>query len=387
MTVKDNQSVQSAEDGQQPHTVDEAVKAVEAEQAQPEPAIDIEKTSVDDLVNMDPAKLQALLEQNGDIDPGASTVEGGTPADTVNSGEPGATEGADSHGESKVAMIPKPRFDAVLTEKNNLAAENMKLREEKAFLAGVAAKTTTQADSQPQVAVDPIKEINDKIVEIDKTVEQEIEKVAKQFDNGDITLVDFEREKKKINQNARVLITGQINRRNKLLAERNKPTPEQIQAEIDNDPDLIAARSDLVKENPWITNTPDNVLDELAQLAQIRLVKQGVEIKQDVDTQWKISWTLAQIGKELGYATVYAEKPGTPAAPAPTVKTANNGYSPTPAQTSAKKQLATQTPPLPTMGGSTGPLKPGTDVNVEETSVDDLAKLPASTLQKMAGLI
>lgn len=362
-----NQSTPSAESGEQPHTVDEAVKAVEAEEAQPqEPEIDVDNTSIDDLVNMEPEKLQALLESEPSKE-GEEEKEVAQPEGVEPQKKPG-----------KVDMIPKPRFDEVLVDRNKLEEENLALKEKVAFLSGVAAGAKV-AESKPATpSVDPIQEVVAKIQELDATVERQILDASAAFDAGDIGMADYEKKKASILKNASIIKGGLYKKRDNLIAERNRPSPEQVLQQIEGDPDLQAATRNLVADNPWLSDLPDAQYDDLAELAVIRLKKQGYEIRQDSETQWNIRWTIAQMGKELGLDRLYSPSVSTPAP-----KT--NGYTPTPNEV-AKKKMAAQQPPIPTLGGVTAPVKINENIDVDKATIDELANLPASTLQKMAGL-
>lgn len=377
MTDNMNQSVQSAEDGTLPHTVDEAVKIAEAEEAQSaEQSVDVENTSIDELMKMDPGQLAALLDKK-------EPTQG---ADTVPAAEADTQEGGEPQGDNRVTMIPKPRFDEVLSDRNKLAEENAKLKEEKAFLSGVTvgAKVTGQPTQEP--TSDPLKEVAQKLEELDATVQANITATAAQFDNGDITLADFEKKKLEIHRNAKTIQNGLLNRRERIITERNKPSPEQQLQNIESDPDLVAATKGLIQENPWFANVPDENYEELAQLAQIRLVKQGIPIRNDAETQWNIRWTMAEIGKQFGYDRVYGGGGNpSPAQPPKITPATKPGYTPTPEQKAAKRELERNTPPAPTLGGQVAPVKIGSDeIDVDSMSVEELSKLPASVLQKLS---
>jgi hypothetical protein len=380
MTDTTNQSVQSAEDGAQPHTVDKAVEAAEAVEAQEaNPTINVEDTSIDDLVKMDPEKLKALLEDKKEAAPegeAADTVPAG--ADTQEGGEP--------HGDTKVTMIPKPRFDEVLSDRNKLADKVAILEKEKAFLSGVAvgAKVPGTPDTAP--ATDPLKEVDKKLRELDTSVQATILSLTEAFDKGDITLTEFKKREFDANRNAKTIQHGLKNRRDRILSDRNKPSPEQQLQDIESDPDLIEATKGLIQANPWFANVPDENYEELAQLAQMRLVKQGIPIGNDAETQWNIRWTMASIGQQLGYDKVYGGGGNPPSAkPSGTPPAQKPGYTPTPEQKAAKRDLDRNTPPPPNLGGASHPVKIDTaDLDLDTMSVDDLSKLPAATLQRMA---
>lgn len=334
-----------------------------------------ETTSIKDLAKLNLDEL--LMTEGKKPEAAAKPAEGAEPK----------PEGEISEADKELAgiktpSIPKPRFDEVNNKAKTLEEENEKLALENARLRGFAEGVTSKGTtSTPETTKDPIAEIESDLATLNSDKDLAIINIAKEFDEGKITMVEAEQRKAAVFKNVDA-IKAVLNTR----LEEAKSVPQQpieeIHRTVNSDPRLQQATAKLVADNPWLNAVPPEATELLKQIATQEMVKAGIPNVPTVESTWQLRQRIAMVGQRLGYdkLQVQATTPAKATPPAPAV---------TPEQRKEKLDLAAAHPPAPGVGGTTalGTDAIGAVVNDQSVSVRDLAKtLPKDTLERVLGL-
>jgi hypothetical protein len=332
--------------------------------------------------------IEKALAEGKDVSTPAATPADALTGDTVAGAEDDEGDSPATPTDPKAPMIPKGRFDQVLTKSkqaeeaaNKLAGDKQKLEQELAYYKGLAEGRTPdkKGDAPP---VDPIKEIETSLQRLERDHEEAVLKIATEFDEGKITMVEAEKRKGTVNRNRATIERNLHAMMDKAHAEAHQPDPEVVAQTIQADPVLQDNTQKLMETNPWLKSLTKDATDLLYNVALERMNREGIANEPTPQATWKLRVFMYEAGKSLGF-----DKLPAPAAPASTTSqdADPNATAITADQRKAKLALAAQHPPAPNVGGTTSL---GTDaassvVNNKQASVRDLAMLPAETLEKM----
>lgn len=386
----------AAKSDDKPHAADSAIKEIEDQDANNDKSESItEETSVRELSKLSTEELQKFLDSDEDID-----------LDTLDksSGKAGEGKGDDPEGLDTLSgdkgspTIPKPRFDEVnarVKEKEDriaaLEADLAKSRENEAYLRGLSEgrKSPGQGgDSQGDNAskVDPIKQLDTKLLQINRDYEAALDEIITKFDDGDINMKTFELEKRKLGQIAGKLQRSVVAERQALIEERNNkentPDPKSVVEQINANPRLRAATEKLVEDNPWINHVPPEGVDMLYNVALIEMEKRKIPNEPTAESTYQLRKLMFMAGKKFGFDKINAAS-GMPGK-VDNLNAAPGGDKPTVEQRKEKLELANQHPAAPGTGGTNAPTDTLNHINYDTVSVRELANmLPTSQMQKM----
>lgn len=309
------------------------------------------------------------------------------PAPTPAAGEgdppPAATAPAGTEGQpapavdpkAPIATIPKPRFDEVNNKVKELEAENIKLREERAYLAGRDSK----ASAPPAPEVDQEAVIASNLDKLNKNFNDSMLKLAEQYDNGEMTAKEWREKEQKLKAVADTLQNKFLNELDDVRAAKSRPDPQAAHQRINSDAWLQEQTQTLRTNNPWLDLVSPKLLEVMRVDALNRLKANGVSIGADVQSTWTLRQEMAAVGKEMGLNNLKASAPAAPT-------TQNNPNTPTTEQGRLKLALAGQQPPMPTSAGVSAPtdaLGTYTQETVVNMSDDQLAKLSTTELDAL----
>ena len=337
-------------------------------------------------------ELEKLLRSGGDTD--ALPAKGEQPA-----------AGADQDDDAgKTPTIPKARFDEVNGERKELKGkvseseqELERLRqqaakdaEEKAYLKGLLEgrgainqpEGYTSTGGKPPV--DKLKEFDDDLVKLDKDRKEAIKNLAKEYEDGKITMPDMIERQENINASAAELRRRIESVKHEYVQQANAPKHEDVKASINADPRLQTATKALFDKNPWIGHIPPAGAEVLLGLATQAMVKDGHKNEPTVESTWMLRQYMVKVGKDLGYDKLATAGASNTNANGNTDKTKAQ---PTAEQRKAKLELASELPPAPNLGGSANlPTDALGGIDYNSVGVRELsAMLPKETIGKLLG--
>lgn len=297
-------------------------------------------------------------------------------------GEGGATPAAaptpqPDQPRAPAPMIPKARLDEVLRQKEQSELEA-------AYWRGQAeARQTPQAPapgSPQQQQPAPVDGPEQKLAGIHARQDQ----LAKQFDDGEITLADFTRQNRELTNEELVL------REEQLVAKVRPAAPAQGQAD---ELYLETMTAKLEEEHPWV-----QVFDQvgtksdwayLKTRAIENLTERNIDPSKGSMGKFELRREMAKLADELGPSLVAQRAkasgiaiPGQPAA-APAAGTQRPNLSPAAQARAAKLNMAADAPPDVTSMTSSGTDIGYTAAQLEGMSDEDIANLPASVKAKI----
>ena len=324
-------------------TLAEAIAAAEAEEAAAAGETDPDQVT-------DPQDPDGKQPQTGG--------EGASPVPDPDGGKgEGQPEGKAS------PMIPKPRFDEI-------NAENARLREQLAYEKGVREALQGQAarpDGQQQPAEAP-KSPEERLTE----VRQQKRDLATKYDEGEMSYAELTAEMDKL-----------ADQEDAIRAERSQPQGQNAPANTGTDLYLEERTAQLEQQHPYAQEIKSKAdWDFITRKAVEELQGEGVALTDDARGDLILRERMAQLtdrygpmltGKELSKTT--GQQPTNP----------NGGLS---AQAEARKQklgLADKQPPNLTNSGNPGTPTEYTEEKLGNMSLEDIAELPQSTRDRLAG--
>ena len=326
----------------------------------------------DDLDARELAEAQQALqaEQAGTVAPNA-TNEAPAPSE-VNGQQPTAPT-----DKGPVPMIPKPRLDEVI-------AERERANEQVAYLRGQLEATQRLVPQAPAAPAAPEPPPKPTPAQVLARVDELKLATAEQFDAGEITA------KEMAEKNIRLDRAAAAAREELILA--RLPKQEPVNPNSGDDLYLLTATVALEKDHPWLYAFPDDPNKPeikspewkfMEDRARADLVAAGLHDDGTALYNYRFRERIAVLSDTYGPRFFPDFKPGTTPAPA-----AQGAPSATATARAAKLDLAANMPPdlnaLAGAGNGTGAL---TDTQIEGMDDDEiLANLPAATRNKMLGI-
>jgi cell division septum initiation protein DivIVA len=257
--------------------------------------------------------------------------------------------------------VPKARLDQVLQELKALRERDAEKDKQLAYFAGqLHAGGSRPSEGQQAVQqADPVAEN-----------EAKIDGLYERYDSGEIGMAELKRQERQL-----------LKERDAIVAERSRPSPEQVAQQIQSDPYLAEKTAQLEAANPWLDNVPPAIVQHsLLPLAYQILAEQGIKPGADVRSTLVLRHAVVHAGKILGLDQRAGQQPqanSLPVDPRPPA--------PTPEQRRQKLDLARTHPPAMASAGTgaaTG--QTYTTEDIDKMSDVDLAALPASVLEQLA---
>lgn len=359
----------------------EATEHVQPNPQDPQqPPVAVVASTDPDEIELQQALALAKAEETGAPPAGQAQPNGGTQAQQT--AAPGPKDQTAPGAQPEGVMIPKARFDEVL-------ARATKAEQEAAYQRGLAegrqpaAPAPGQPGGQPQpAAATPEQRL--------AAIDTEIDALATKFDNGEITMADYKKQE-------RALDDKRLAIRDEGLVARVKPVEAPV---ADNALYLDNLTAQLEDAHPWV-----NVLQQvgtdhdwayLKALATDNLIARKIDPTQNTTiVSYELRKEMAQLADTMGPGLLTAraqakgialpgqtqQDPQQPAGgkPAPTPNAANRA---------AKLALAATAPPnLSAMTGTPG--APGVDVSdttVEAMTDEAIGALPAAARNRLLGI-
>lgn len=280
-------------------------------------------------------------------------------------------------------MIPKARLDEVLSERGKFAEDNAKLQQEIAYLRGIvdARGGTPPASGQPPTQTqEPTPE--QKLAAIQK----DIDKLAEKFDAGEITMADFKRQEREL-QNLEFTLREEV-----LLGKvkQQQPVPAGNALYLDD----MTAR--LEQQHPWVAEFEffDSKADwdYLKAVAIERMLEQKLDPRDGDLGKFNFRKEVAQAADEFGPALLGARmaKAGRTPPGQATSPTTTPQAQLSPAAKARQDKLGTAAgapPDLTSMAGSPGTTTPQfSDAQIENMSEDEIGNMPAAVRRKFLGI-
>lgn len=278
--------------------------------------------------------------------------------------------------------IPKARFDEMVDKANKAA-------QEAAYYKGVAeARAAAQQPAQPQQPQRQQATPEQQLAEIARRTDA----LAKQFDDGQISMTDFKRAERQLAQYEHGI-------REALLVAKVRPPQQPAPAPQQGNDELYleTLTADLERQHPWVAmfdqagTKSDWTL--LRERAIENLTAQGIDASGNSALGiYNRRQEMARLADELGPALVAARAqakgitlPGQQPAAAG-AQPQQRPLSPQAQARQAKLQQAANAPPnLASLVGTTG-LQGFTPSQVEALTEDEFDKLPRATISKILGL-
>ena len=352
----------------------------------PVPAPAPDTMSVDELAKLDDAEIDKLLE--GTAPSKSSATPEPTPEPTAAPAPAGTPDPAGEEpsldAEGKPIMIPIQRLNKEISERRRLEDENKRLMQDRAYLAGKDAASKAAAPAAPVVDQEELTTAN--LVKLKNDETKLVTDMAKLFDDGKITLAQYEEKKAALTEKVAGIRNTLNSRLNDVRAAKAVPTEDKIEQAISNDTRLAELNRQILNDNPWMGNVPETMTDALHEAAESYLDKQGLNLPKhptmsDVLQRVEdIRLAMVVVAKQWGLdKMVAAPAPAATPNPAPAgAKTPDKQE-----QIRDKLKLAASHPPVTGDAGAALP----TDVikadNYESRSDADLAKLSPKELDML----
>jgi hypothetical protein len=282
-------------------------------------------------------------------------------------------------------MIPKPRFDEVLSERDRAA-------QDAAYWRGVA-EARGQAPSPGQPPQQPQQTPEQRIA----ALHQNIDALATRFDNGEITMSEYTRQQRELTTQEQAI-------RDEALAAKLKPANQPAPKSSSGDElYLDTLTGQLEAAHPWVA-----VFDRLGQSAEPEwnyllqratdvLIQKGIDPGSGKIATYELRKEVARLADELGPSLIGARAqaqgislPGSPSPQQPNGQVPNGkpALSSTAQARQTKLQLQNEAPPnLQALTGAPGNATgEPTAAQLEAMSDEDIGKLPDSIRRKLLGV-
>lgn len=323
-----------------------------------------------DLIELREAEAAAKVEEAAAQATGTEQASG-TPAPAPVSATPTGQQQPPAAPAARVPVVPKPRFDQVLKERDEA-------REQAAYHRGIAearapAGQPASAQQQP-TAQSPEQRL--------AGIATEVDALAKKFDDGEITMADFKKQERALTTREQAI------REEALLAK----VPQSKASGGDNALYLEDLTTKIIDQHPWV-----GVFDQvgsksdwayLEATARERLAERGTELAPGALGSATLRREMAAVADELGPVLLTARAqaqglslPGqTAPQPAPQPQPPAKAPLSSTAQNRLDKlvQQGSAPPNLSAMSGANGPAGI-TDAAIEAMTEDQFLALPAAT--------
>ena len=283
-------------------------------------------------------------------------------------------------------MIPKARLDQEIRRRED--AEN-KLN----YVKGLADARKGMMNTSESKTDEPVKPQGPTLQELLTQLDAKRIELAEKYDKGEITSVEWERQRLGLDQEARNLETKIDEDRISAIHTEAKQTATQAvqKAELDRQ------AAELEKKHPYCANMRERDWAYLREVATEQLLSEGHftpnQLAADLAGQMAFRQRLAELTDTLG-ATLIGKTPittGKPSSVQPQVtptQEAEKGKEPLSDAAKARKEklaLSKQQPPTTSTLGNGGTQNELSEADILNMSEEDLAALPKSTLQRLTG--
>lgn len=331
------------------------------------------------------ARAAAKAEQDGGAgaggEPAGKTSDDNKGEQAQQGAQPGGNEpaagqeGREPQKDQHAAMIPKQRFDEVLSKAAELERTNAYLQGRLAASQGQAPQQ--QGGQQPSQQQKPAPTLDEMMGEI-HTKQDEI---AKKFDDGDVTFSEMQREMRELNKREADI------REQQLLAKVPKPQyqPQQQAPQGDN-LYLEQKTRELEQQHPYVEMIEDDSdFNWLVGKARTQLEGEGVRLDNTDIAKFRLRERVAQLSDQYGPMLTGKQLPQQE-------QQQQTGPSATAEARRQKLQMQNEMPPdlsrVPPSGGGNQGGEPGqpSDAQLETMSDDDIAALPPQVRNRMLGI-
>lgn len=359
--------------------VDAAITAIEtAPPAAPAAAPEKEPT-VDELAKLEPDEIARMLE--------AGTTAVATPPAAAPAAAPAAPAAdhaappAEGDEGAPGDMIPRVRLNQEIQKRRDLEAQNAKLVEERAYLAGRADAAAAAPAAPAAPKEDPVEVITQNLQTLSRNFNEAQLKLAEEFDQGNLSAKEWKQKEQALIAANRRLET-QFN--NDLIEHRraqSQPDPQKVVNVIQNHAGLKAKTQEIMDANPWMASLPARLQGPIQQEAEEILESQMITLSPNASLAEQLSYTydlrlaMVDVAKRWGFGGGAAAAPAAPTAPAATTT-----QQATPEQIKSKLELSRTQPAIPNLAGSSLPTDAMAGIPLESMSVDQIASLDPKVL-------
>lgn len=318
-----------------------------------------------DLIELRDAEAAAKAEEAAAAAPGSEQASGTAPQ------TPPAAAGAQQQPPAapagKVPMIPKPRFDKVLQERDEAL-------QQAAYHRGVAEARAAPAGQPPgaqpqQTAQTPEQRL--------AGIGAEIDALAKKFDDGEITMSDFKKQERALTA------------REQAIRDESRPQTMASKSALEEDY-LDNVTNQLLSQYPWV-----KVFDEVGKESDWQYLKaeaierlsaRGVQVPQGVGhpaLQREMAMLAEEVGSALLASRAQAKGLALPGQTTPPATTQQQPPAKPPLSPVAQNRLdklvqqGSAPPNLSAMTGANGPTGM-TDAAIEALTEDQFLALPVA---------
>lgn len=340
--------------------------------ALPAPAAVPELTDPDQIALRDARAAAEAEEAAGNDGTKPDPAAAGAPAQQPPTAKPA--------GKSAVSLIPKARFDEVLTERNKLAQETAYLRGQ------LDARTQPATANGTQPAPAPAQTPEERLATV-RTVKQAL---AAKFDQGDLSMAEYETQRDALDDKAHAIREESMLAKVKPVAAATSPDGNELYLET--------LTVDLETKHPWV-EVFDKVGSEadwayLKSTAVDNLAARGIDPSKGAVGRYELRREVAALADQLGSALLTQRAqakgvaiPGMQPAPAAAVKTLPPKPGAAPLSPTASARLAkfnTMNGAPPDLTAMTGSAEIGDpEQRVEAMSEDEWKALPAATKHRI----
>lgn len=356
-------------------------QAVEAAQQTEQPivsAVQTSEPSLAELESMSPEELDKMLTEGTkpvekqEAAPAASTSAPAGEKDSAGDEDPEDPEAAGQ-------MVPRARLNQEVQKRRALEQEREQLLQDRAYMAGKADAAAT-APKEPEVDPEAIVSFN--IKKLGENFNDNILKLAQQFDDGEITAIEWERKKQDLNAKYNEY-HGQFTAQLQQIQDRkNAPNPQMLAEQLGAHRGLAAHTKQLEDANPWMGHVKPELAKAMTKAAEEILAQHQIFLPKNFTLQDLADYTadlrtaMVEVGRAWDLDKI--------AAPAATTTPASAGpQKADPSQIRSKLDLARQQPPLTSSVGAGLPTDAMAAFQPENRSVDDLAKLSPKELDAL----
>lgn len=325
----------------------------------------------------------------------AEQTEGGEP-DEGNQGEPSAdntgkadAKGAGQKGEGEpepkgdepqqpTPMIPKQRFDEVLSRQAEIERQN-------AFLQGqlMALRNRDPSAGQGQQGQQTQQQRQPTLEEVQAEIRKQQDDIAAKFDDGTLTYSEMQKQMRDLNDREYQIREQQLLQKVPKPQPQQQPQPQPQQTGDSLYLDQLTAQ--LEQEHPYVGMIEnDSDFNWLVGKAREQLEQQGVRLDNSDTAKYQLRKQVAVLSDQYGPMLTGKQLPAKeqkPSGPSDAAQARLN-----------KMQMRQDMPPdlsrIPSQGGANQAGEPGelSDSQIEAMSDDEIAALPASTQNRMLGI-
>lgn len=281
-------------------------------------------------------------------------------------------------------MIPKPRFDEVLTERDQY-------RQHANYLQGVVDTQThiirngAAPGATPLPGASPTPQGPTMDEQITQVEAKKLE-LAQKFDDGDLSTREYQEQNLTLDRQLR----GLTDARSTALIEQARATATTATQKVLLEGQVSAAALDIQRNHPYVAEIDRHpngaaIWNMLTSEAKQTLFAKGIN-PDDGSAASRVALMNEKAALTDKYGPSLTGKTIAPATSSTPTPQPAPGKSPTALAREAKIEVSTQQPPASGQLGSSGLTNQITDEDILKMSQDEIANLPASVLRRYAGI-